>query len=166
MNIISVYQDFKRIFGFCPCCGEPFRLSDCTIRARTAPPVTIFDRLDQEKERLSLAEERLDQKEGELRELAREEGRRAARKRLRSFMPFFVRQRIEIRDVKVLFHPVDYIAFRELYNGDCNRVSFIDRRPNSKERERIQKSIHRSLTSGNIEWLTVRVLDDGNVVFK
>lgn len=166
MDMVQMFQEFKRVYGFCPCCGEPFRLSDCTLFTRTAPPNTVFDKLDRERERFALAEERVDDKEDELKERARTEGRKAAKKRLRSFMPFFAKQNIDARDIKVLFHPVDYVAFRNLSIKECTEISFIDRYADSKEKDRIQTSLAATIKLGNIEWITLRILDNGNVIFK
>ena len=167
MDVVSLFQEFKRIYGFCPCCGEPFRLSDASLLfTRAARPRTVFDALADEQDKVESAREELEGQEELLRERARKEGRRAARVRLKSFLPFFTRQRLDVRDVKVLFDPVDYLAFRDLAIGQCTDVVLIDREPTSRDRENLHASIERSIREGNLEWLTVRISDNGRVTFK
>lgn len=166
MHVVSLFQEFKRIYGFCPCCGEPFRLSDATLFTRAEPPRTVFDVLADERDKVEKAREELEDQEESLREKARKKGRRAVMERLRSFLPFFARQRLDVRDVKLLFNPVDYLAFRDLTLGKCSDVVLIDREPNSRARENLHTSIQRSIREGDVEWLTARISDDGHVTFK
>jgi predicted Holliday junction resolvase-like endonuclease len=166
MNLVSVFQDFKRIYGLCPRCGEPFRLSDTNLFTRKAPPPTDFESLAIEWEKVESRWQRLDDQRGALREKARLKGRVAAQERLQLFQPFFSRQKLNVRDVKVLFDPVDYLAFRGLGEGDCAEVIFIDREPDSDRRERLHTSLRRAIDDGNLEWQTVRIADDGGVTLK
>jgi predicted Holliday junction resolvase-like endonuclease len=166
MNLVSVFQDFKRIYGLCPCCGEPFRLSDANLFTRKAPPRTDFESLAIEWKKVESRWQRLDDQRGALREKARLKGRVAAQERLQLFQPFFSRQKLNVRDVKVLFDPVDYLAFRGLGEGDCAEVIFIDREPDSDRRERLHTSLRRAIDGGNLEWQTVRIADDCSVTLK
>jgi predicted Holliday junction resolvase-like endonuclease len=65
--------------------------------------------------------------------------------------------------VKLLFHPIDYVAFRGLTDGRCTAVEFLDREPDSARHEKLQRSIDTALRSGNVEWVTMRIADDGKV---
>jgi predicted Holliday junction resolvase-like endonuclease len=166
MNLVSVFQDFKRIYGLCPCCGEPFRLSDAILFTRKAPPRTDFESLAIEWERVESRRQLLDDQRAALREKARLKGRIAAQERLQLFQPFFSSQKLSVRDVKVLFDPVDYLAFRGLGEADCKEVMFIDREPDSGRRERLHNSLRRVIDGGNLEWQTVRIADDCTVTLK
>lgn len=163
MNTVRLFQDFQKIFGFCPCCGEPFRLSEATLFHKAPPPRTPWDVLDEEREKLARTEERLFNDAERLREKAQKEGRKETERRLRSLTSFFRRQRIAVRDVRLLFHPVDYVAFRGLSDGSCTAVEFIDREPVSSEHEQLQRSIDQTIRAGNYAWITMRIEDDGRV---
>ncbi len=89
MNTVRLFQDFQRIFGFCPCCGEPFRLSEATLFHKAPPPRTPWDVLDEEREKLARVEERLFNDAERLREKAQKEGRKETERRLRSLTSFF-----------------------------------------------------------------------------
>lgn len=163
MSTVRLFHDFQKIFGFCPCCGEPFRLSEATLFHRAPPPRTSWDVLEEEREKLARAEERLFEDEERLREKAQKEGRKEMERRLRSLTSFLRRQRIAVRDVKLLFHPVDYVAFRGFSDGSCSAVEFIDREPVSSAHEELQRSIEQSIRAGNFEWITLRIEGDGRV---
>lgn len=163
MSTVRSFQDFQRIFGFCPCCGEPFRLSDATLFHKAPPPRTPWDLLDAQREKLARAEERLFADTERLREQAQQAGRKEMEHRLRTLTRFFRTQRIAIRDIRLLFHPVDYVAFRGISEGSCSAVEFIDREPTSSAHEQLQRSIENTISAGNVSWITMRIDDDGRV---
>jgi predicted Holliday junction resolvase-like endonuclease len=154
----------KRVYGICPCCDIPFRLSEATLFTKVAPPKTVFEKIDEAYERaesrIELFEEREEQ---QIRDASRRLGRLAAQKRLRKIAPFFVRRKIDPQDVKLLFHPVDYVVFRGMQDDRCASVDFIDHPPNTRERETIQRSLGRSIAAGNLEWQTFRIGESGDV---
>jgi predicted Holliday junction resolvase-like endonuclease len=163
VNLLSAFKEFGRIYGFCPCCNEPFRLSDANLFTRFAPPRTPFDKLDDARSRVQRLEDRFSDDEESIREEARRRGQRAAAARLRAIAPAFVTRRINPNDVKVLFDPVDYVVFRGVSDRCCKAIDFLDHPPDSTARERSQKSLARALRAGNVEWRTLRVSEDGVV---
>lgn len=163
MNLVSYFRDSKRIYGICPCCGEVFRLSDATLFTTERPPATPFDRVDAERAKLERAEERFEARQGQLRLEAVEKGQREARKHLRSIAGSFIERRIDPQDVKVIFDPVEFVAFRGMTRGRIDRIAFIDRPPSTRAREQLQRSIARAVKAGNVEWRTLRISNDGRV---
>lgn len=163
MNTVRLFQDFQRLYGFCPCCGEPFRLSDATLFYRAPRPRTAWDELDAERDRLARAEERLLEDAARLRERAKQDGRKEMERRLYGLIEFFRTQRIALRDMKLLFHPVDYVVFRGLSEGKCTGVEFLDGEPSSAAHERLQRSIEKTVEAGEYSWITMRIENDGRV---
>ena len=163
MAVVELFQDFQRIFGLCPCCGEPFRLSDAGLYFKAPPPPSPWDELDVLRDRLVRAQERLANDEDRLREQARTDGQLEIQRRLRSLTGYFRRRRIDLRDVNLLFHPIDYVAFRGLSEGRCTSVEFLDHEPDTARHEKLQRSIDTAIRAGNVEWLTMRITDDGSV---
>jgi predicted Holliday junction resolvase-like endonuclease len=164
MNVLTVFTEMKAIYGFCPCCGELFRLSDATIFTKLPPPGTEFDKVGTSFERLQKEVARFEEKEESIREAARRKGQRTAHRRLRALAPFFVEGKTKPKDVKVLFHPVEYIVFPGLSERNCDALLFVDHPPDSHERECLQKSLDHAIKKGNIEWQTFRVDSEGRVV--
>ena len=163
MNVVQTFQEMKRIHGVCPCCSYVFRLSEAELFTRERPPKTEFDKVRDARERLEQHEEEFKQQLALLRQAATKKGWREARRRLRRIAPAFVGRGIDPQDVKVVFHPVEYVAFRGLTHGEPKAIEFIDREADSAERERLQASIERAIRAGNLEWHTYRVDTDGSV---
>ncbi len=164
MKLVEVFNELKRIYGICPCCGEPFRLSETTLYTKAAPPKTVFEKVDDAHLRLERQMEMFEGKEEQIREKARRLGQLEARRRLREIAPFFVARRIDPQDVKLLFHPVEYVVFRGMQTDRCASVDFIDHPAANRERERIQRSLDGAIRAGNLEWQTFRIGEDGRVV--
>lgn len=163
MNIVRMFQEMKRIYGLCPCCSEVFRLSDIQVFTSGAPPQTPFDRAAADQERIRAAVARFDDREERIREAARAKGQAAARRRLRKIASVFTARRVDPQDVKVLFDPVDYVAFRGLNGAGVSSIEFIDRPAETRHRERVQRSLAAAVRKGNVEWRLLRIGDDGAV---
>jgi len=80
--------------------------------------------------------ERLDGLEDKLRDAARAAGAKAAKKRLRRIDPVFSGSGLDPQDVKVMFDPVEYIAFRGLNGGEVREVLLIAEKPCSSPQEK------------------------------
>jgi hypothetical protein len=78
-DILGFFTIQRNIFGLCPRSGQLFRLSDCEVYLKTRPTQDWMDEIDAESERLERLEERLLEKEGAIRDKARDKGRRLAR---------------------------------------------------------------------------------------
>lgn len=163
MNVIALSQEANRILGICPCCGELFRLSEAQLFTRQAPPRTPFDKVDDEQRKLDAAVVRYDAKEQALKDTALAKGQAAARRQLRRVAGPFIQRKIDPQDVKVLFDPVEFIAFRGMAAGKVTKVVFIDRPATNKAREVVQTSMEKALKNGNYEWKVFRIGADGRV---
>lgn len=166
MALISVFQDFKKIYGICPCCGDPFRLSEATLSVRSSPLKTPFDKLEDDRKAVERAREHLDSLSFRLQDKARQKGKKLAQFRLRAFSAFFARRKLDLRDVKVLFDPVDYVVFRNLCDDLCSEIVFVDREPDTMRREKVQSSLERALRRGNVEWKTIRIADNRTITIE
>jgi predicted Holliday junction resolvase-like endonuclease len=65
--------------------------------------------------------------------------------------------------VKVLFDPIEFVAFRGMCDGGVKAVSLIDRPAAGKDRERLQESVRRTVGKGNYEWTELRIDAEGRV---
>jgi predicted Holliday junction resolvase-like endonuclease len=164
MKLVQAFQEMKRIHGFCPCCGELFRLSEATLFTKGAPPRTPFDEAERAEEKVQRAIERFDGREAEIRERATELGKKLARRKLRKIAGYFTERGLDPQDVKALFDPVDYVAFPGLHGERVSRVELIDRPATTARKEKVQATIRRTLRAGNVEWRTWRIdADEGSV---
>jgi predicted Holliday junction resolvase-like endonuclease len=163
MNLVAFMQEQKRILGICPCCGELFRLSDAALFTRQAPPPTPLDEVDAERRKAELAEQKFDEKAEALREAALRRGQAEARQRLRSIARPFVERDIDPQDVKVLFDPVEFVAFRGMAAGAVSAVVLIDRPAADAQHEALQRSVADAVEKGRYEWKVLRIDDGGRV---
>jgi predicted Holliday junction resolvase-like endonuclease len=127
------------------------------------PRLDWLDKIDKEHYRLDNVEERLDEKEGTLREEAREKGRRLAQIHVKKIDPVFTPRNLNPDDAKVIFHPVDYIVFNGLKNAPIRNIILLDRESEEPSHRRIQESINRVIDREKYEWQTLRVNDNGKV---
>jgi predicted Holliday junction resolvase-like endonuclease len=161
-DIVQFFALQRRIFGICPECGDFFRLSDCKIFLKTKPVSDWMDEMEAKAKRIDAAEEKLGEQETELREQAREKGRRRALLTVKKIDPIFAPRQLNPDDAKVVFHPIDYIVFDGMKRAESIRnIVLLDRK--AKRTASVQKSIERVVERGNYEWQTLRIQEDGKV---
>ena len=114
-------------------------------------------------QRLARAEERLDEQLQGMRERAREQGQRKAKRRLRKIDRVFSGAGLDPQDVKVVFDPVEYVVFDGLNGAGMRQVLLIGEEPASHAQEKVHASIEEAIRKGNSEFLTLRVTDEGKV---
>ena len=162
--VVSLFALKSQIFGVCPCCDELFRLSDCELFARSRPPSTWFDRLEEQEIRLEEREEALEARLEDLREAARSKGRRRAQRTVEKVDRIFSPQKLHADDAKTICHPIDYVVFDGLnHRAAVSRLVLLDREPDSPARERLQGSVRRAVEQGNFVWRELHVSDQGVV---
>jgi predicted Holliday junction resolvase-like endonuclease len=162
-DTVTLLQGFRRICVLCPHCSAVSRLSDTTPYYRGRPPATPWDRLEKLDASVQRARDRLEADRDAIRQRQVARGRREMRRRLEGLTRFYRRRRIALEDLKLVFDPVDYVAFRGLGERQCTSIEFIDCEATSRRQERIQRSLSHALEAGNVSWVTMRVADDGNV---
>ena len=145
-TMLALFSDAKRIYGFCPCCDELFRLSNIHLYTKEAPAPTPFDDLDRAVDRLDRSSKLFASREKGIREEAERVGQVAARKRLKKLAPFFADQRITPKDVKVLFHPVG----RRLLRPDREELQHnrVCRSPRGQPTPRAHPDVHPARARG------------------
>jgi predicted Holliday junction resolvase-like endonuclease len=162
-NLPKVFDELNSILVFCPCCGEINRVSETRPYLKGAKPHTRFDQLDAESRALDRIEEKLDERLQRLREKAQERGWKKARGRLRKLDPTFYGSGLEPQDVKVIFDPVEYVVFDGMTKNALRQVLLMGQHAANSSQERIQTSLQQTLKKGNVEFVTLRVTDNGTV---
>jgi len=166
-DIFKFLQLERQIFGVCPKCGRFFRLSECKIHLKEKKALDWLDELMKKYKIIEKAEEKLDEKEEELREKARKKGRKQALKAAMKIDAIFTPRGFNPDDVKVLFHPIDYIVFNGMKNTDGMRnIVLLDRERKDASARKLQKSIEKTIESENYEWQTIRIDEGGKITYK
>lgn len=161
-QLIQFFQLQRQIFGVCPHSGNVFRLSDCQIYVKKKPEPDWLQQIEATQERINRASQNLDEKEDEIREKAREVGRKEADRLVRKIDKIFQPLKLNPDDSKVIFHPVDFIVFNGMKSGQMKNLILMDKAKGSNDK-RLQKSIQKVVEKGNYEWITLRVEDNGNI---
>ncbi|MEM2941638.1 MAG: Holliday junction resolvase-like protein [Thermoproteota archaeon] len=163
-EILKFFTLQRQIFGICPHCNDFFRLSDCNIYLKRRPAPDWLDEINREKERLSKLGEKLEEKRKELQRKAQKEGRREAQKVIKRIDPIFTPRGLNPDDAKVIFHPIDYIVFNGMKNGDSIKgILLLDRETRDSTHRSLQRSIEKVIERESYEWQTLRVQEDGKI---
>lgn len=97
-NLVSFLKTARHLWGRCPSCGSPFRLSDASISSSPEPPRDWLRRLERQQLALAEQEDEIDVREVDLNE--REAALRDSDRELR-----YREQRLE-RDAKTRVHEI------------------------------------------------------------
>ena len=165
-ELIKFFAVQRQIFGVCSCCGVIFRLSDTNVYTKKKPVPDWMDKIERSNARLDKAEEKIDSEEGEIREIARQKGRVAAMKTTKKIDTVFYPNKYSPDDAKVMFHPVDFVIFKGMKNGDVTNLILFDRKVKGRDEKAVQKSIEKTVSRENYEWVTVHVSEDGSVEYR
>ena len=65
-----------------------------------------------------------------------------------------------------MFHPVDFLVFNGMKNNDITNLVLFDREVKERGQKALQKSIEKTVSRENYEWITMRVLEDGSVEYQ
>jgi len=163
-RLADIFEEFNSILVICPCCGKVCRLGDARPYLKGCKPSMPFDRIERSMRQVERARERFDASELALRKEARLRGLRKAKGRLKEIDPLFSGSGLDPQDVKVLFDPVEYVVFDGLRASVLRRIVFMAEPPSDRRQERVQSSLGTALRKGNLEFITLRVTDEGVVV--
>jgi predicted Holliday junction resolvase-like endonuclease len=162
-RIAKVFDALAQLMGVCPCCGALFYVSEARPYYDGQKPQSALDWLRAEERRLERAEERLDEIESDLRETAASAGLKATKRLLRKIDPVFSGAGYDPQDVKVIFNPVTYVVFDGMSQRKLKTIQLLATPPQNGATERMQSSIERAISRGNVEFRTLRVDNRGRV---
>ncbi len=164
-TLVITFSDLSHILAVCPCpdCAELFYLSEARPYLQGRQPRSIVDLIRTQERRLDEAEENLTLLEMELRAKAAKAGLRATKKLLKKIDPVFSGAGYDPQDVKVLFDPVTYVVFKGMSEGEVSEIALLGRPPEDAGTEVIQKSIQQAISSGNVEFKTLHVDNEGTI---
>jgi predicted Holliday junction resolvase-like endonuclease len=163
-EFLKMFELQQHIYGVCPHSGKVFRLSECQLFLGKAPKPDWFDLLRKEEQALVTKEEKLIANKAEIQEEARIEGRALAARSVKKIDPVFTPRKLNPDDAKVLFHPVDYVVFNGMKEGEgVSEIMLLDRRSRNQQHRHLQKSIEKAITKQRFDWQTLRVENSGAI---
>lgn len=166
--IFEEFQEFRKILCVCPCCGDLVRVSDLRLKIKGPAPRTWLD--DYEKTRLVLdkKEERFDEREDKLREIAREKGRKAATKVFNNAIsPAFKSLKLNPFDVKPILNPVDFVVFNGMTEEESiSDILFLSKQCSSASLNAIRRQVETAIHKKMYDWQVARIDEGGNILFE
>ncbi len=162
-QLIKYFSLQRQIFGICPNSKRIFRLSDCPIYLKKKPEPDWLQRIEASQDKINSALVKLDEKESEIREKAKEKGRKEADKKVKKIDKIFNPLKLNPDDSKVIFHPVDYIVFNGKKEGQIKNLILMDGRKTDANEKRLQKSVVKAVEQENYEWVTLKVEENGKI---
>jgi len=149
-TILSVVRAEDQIAGFCPDCGNLFRLSE----------VELFYIPDRKNDFLT----ELRKKQSELEDRVREERTDAIKRSRASLMgnlfetirPFLPEFSHLPGDLRSIWDPVDYISFNGLaLNRDVDSITFVEVKSGRSSLSTVEHSIREAIENGKVTFETV-----------
>ena len=90
--------------------------------------------------------------------------KKEAYKIVKGIDPIFNAMKLNPNDVKVLFHPIDFVVFNGKTDNFVTEIILLDKKNKSGQDLSIQKSIEKVIQKKNFDWLTLRVGNNGNII--
>ncbi len=168
MNLFEEFQEFRKILCICPCCGDLVRVSDLKLRAKGAVARTWLDDYAKRDLDLGKKEERFDDEEGKLRELAREKGRKAAEKVFnKAISPTFKALKLDPFDVKAILNPIDFVVFKGMNKKDeVSDIVMLSKQVNNPDLNKIRSQVKTAISKKKYDWQVARIDEEGGLVFE
>ncbi len=161
---IEIFQDFRTILCICPCCGEIVRVSDLHLQYRDEAPKTWLDEYESKLRELDVKSEEFDEQKSRIRKEAIARGRR----RVIDTVNMCINDSISCLgfdpyDIKSLFSPIDFVVFNGMNHGkELDDIVFLG----TKSRDKIRKSLQKTINDENYDFMIARVSDEGSVDFE
>jgi len=167
-QLLSTFQNFRTVLCVCPCCGELYHLSDFHLKYKGKSPKTWLDTYESKLRALEKKEDKFVEKEKELREKARERGRKKVNKLLKESLGGGLSEfKYNPYDIKTLLHPVDFIVFDGLEDKESIKdISFLCNSRSVKRLKAIQKGVEKVVDNKRYGWQIARVAVGGEIEYE
>lgn len=164
------FKEQRHIFGVCPNpeCRAVSRFADIRVSYRAK---YVKDWLDRVEDQTASWEEKQTELEGKQKELKAKYIEKARKtvlpQKLRRVSSLFLKSKVQPEDIKVVSHPLDFIAFDGLItNENLRRIVLLDSETSKSFRGGIQDSIRATVENGKYDWHVARVDEEGQVTLE
>jgi len=167
-ELFDEFQEFRKILCICPGCGKLVRVSDLRLRTKGKVTPTWLDKFESDEWVLAKREEAFAEKEGKLREKAREKGRKAATKVINAAIsPGFKALKLDPHDVKPVFHPINFLVFKGMNAKDrISDIMLLCKQYACPALTPIRRQIETAVEKENYGWQVARIDDEGKITFE
>jgi predicted Holliday junction resolvase-like endonuclease len=167
-ELFEAFQEFRKILCICPCCGEIVRVSDLKLRIKGSTTRTWLDDFQKKMMSLDEIEQKFDEKESKLREIAVEKGRKKAEVEINKMIsPALKALKLDPYDIKPISNPVDFIVFNGMNKKEkISDVMLLSKNINNPDLNAIRNQVSKAILSNKYEWQVARIDDKGNIAFE
>lgn len=167
-ELFEEFQQFRRILCVCPCCGDIVRVSDMRLKTKGPAVRTWLDDHETKDKKLTEKEEKFDEEEERLREIAREKGRKAAEKVINRAICVSLRAlKLDPFDVKPILNPIDFVVFKGMNKEESiSDILLLAREHNCPTLNLARRQIRDVVSQKKYDWQVARIMENGKIMFE
>lgn len=166
-SFIEEISEFRKILCICPCCGEITRVSDLHLKVKKPIVKTWYDTYEAKVLALTKKEEKFNEKESKIRQLAIEKGRKEAQEMVNNaILPIFRKLKINPFDVKPILNPIDFLVLDGMTDEEkVKNIIFLSKRSKFDSLNTIRKQIKEVIENNGCKWQVARIDGNGTISF-
>lgn len=167
-NLFEEFGELRKILCICPCCGEIVRVSDLHLKVKKPIVKTWLDTYEAKIIEMNKKEEKFNEKEQKIRDVAIEKGRDEAKRIVNNVvLPIFRKLKINPFDVKPVLSPVDFLVFDGMTEEDkIKNIIFLSKISKTESLNIIRKQIKEVISKKKYTWQVGRIDDLGSLTFE
>ena len=166
-SFVQMFNQLKTIHCMCPKCDNLMRVSDLQLISEEKTEKTWLDILDAKTKKIDEKEEKFKEEEENIREQARERGRKQVPKLInKSINENFAKLNYDPYDVKAILHPIDFVVFDGMNKGQVKDVVLISNKTTNPHMNNLHKAIAEAVKTKSYDWKTLHVAQDGEITYK
>lgn len=167
-SLFEEFGELRKILCICPCCGDIVRVSDLHLKVKKPIVKTWLDTYEAKIIAINKEEEKFNEKEQKIRDLAVEKGRNEAKKIVNNVvLPIFRKLKLNPFDVKPILSPIDFLVFDGMTDKDkIKNIIFLSKISKIESLNLIRKQIKDVVSKRNYIWQVGRIDDLGSLTFE
>lgn len=166
-SFVDMFNQLKIIHCMCPNCDNLMRVSDMKLVSKDKTEETWLDALDIKEKKIERKEEKFDEEENNIREESRKRGREQVPKLInQSLNKNFSKLKYDPYDVKAILHPIDFVVFDGMNNGQVENVTLLSNKTTNPHLQNIHKAIAEAINTKSYDWKILHVSEEGEVTYK
>lgn len=166
-SFVDMFNQLKTVHCMCPNCDGLMRVSDLKLISKEKTEKTWLDTLDTKTKQIDSKEDKFAEEENNIREESRKRGREQVPKLInKSLNKNFLKLKYDPYDVKAILHPVDFVAFKGMNEGQVENVTLLSNKNASPHMQSIHRAIAEAIKTKSYDWKVLHVAEDGEVTYK
>lgn len=165
MNLSNEFQSFHKILCVCPKCGMICRVSDLKLSAKGKYEKTWLDKHEDKIDNIEKKEYKFEEVKDQLREIAREKGRKEAKKTFNNAIsPTFKALKYDPSDIIPILTPVDFVVFKDMTaKGRVSDISFISQKIKNDNINLLRTQVRKAIDKDLYDWQVARIDKTGKI---